>query len=98
MKKIKIFYRKEVIKFLKKNKDILTEEKLDNLILDFVRKYFYNKNINIDFKNLKNFWNKWEKFFRIRHWKIRIIFSIKNWDIFLADVKNIDFRWWVYKK
>ncbi len=50
-------------------------------------------NWNFSFYDLKKLWWFWN-LFRIRKWKIRIIFSIENWK---GIIEKIDFRWDIYK-
>lgn len=96
-KEVSIIYRKNVDKFLEKNKKTTNKEKIRGFVFKFLKKYFWKIDVNIDFKELKNFWKKWEKFFRIKDWNLRIIFQVENWEIILVDIHNVDFRWWVYK-
>ena len=92
-KQIKLTYLKKAYKFLKKN--IISEEKVEYLIVKFIKKVIYKKDENIDVKELKgNLKGK----YRIRQGKIRIIVSIKNNEIIIeVIIENIDFRGDIYK-
>lgn len=49
-KDLKITYLKKSKKFLDKNTSVITENEVDELIIKFVKKQFYNLDINIDYK------------------------------------------------
>ena len=55
MKNINISYSKSSKKFLDKNKNIITEEKTDNLIVKAILKIMYNKDENIDIAKMVNY-------------------------------------------
>ena len=76
-------------------KNIISEEKVEYLIVKFIKKVIYKKDENIDVKELKgNLKGK----YRIRQGKIRIIVSIKNNEIIIeVIIENIDFRGDIYK-
>jgi len=69
--------------------------KLDSklkLKIEKTLKLILNKKLDwLDIKPLK--WSL--NYFRCRIWQIRIIFYIKNWKI---KIKNLWFRWDIYKK
>jgi len=95
-KDIKLTYLKKATKFLKKNKNILTEQDVDDLIIKFIKKKFYNIDTNIDYKqmqgNLKNI-------YRIRKSDIRIILKIVDNEIIIeAIIQDIGFRGDIYRK
>ncbi len=52
-KTLKITYLKKSLKFLAKNKDIITESEVDDLIIKFIKKRFYGMDINIDYKQMQ---------------------------------------------
>lgn len=61
-----------------------------NELKEIVGDIYHNKFDWYDISSIK--WNKWH--FRIRKWKIRVIFEKKSWK---NIIKKIDTRWDVYK-
>ncbi len=49
-KEIKLTYLKKSKKFLDKNSGVITENQVDELVIKFVKKHFYNIDINVDYK------------------------------------------------
>jgi mRNA interferase RelE/StbE len=90
---VDIIYSKQVSSFLLKNSDLLSEEKLDTLIIHALKKIYDIEDINIDLKRLKG---KLTGFFRIRKGNIRIIFSIAKKEIVIVFVRQVDFRGNIY--
>jgi mRNA interferase RelE/StbE len=94
-KDIKLTYLKKATKFLDKNKDILTEEQADELIIKFIKKKFYNINTNIDYKQMQG---SVKDIYRIRKADIRIILKIVDNEIIIeAIIQDIGFRGNIYK-
>jgi len=92
---IKLTYLKKATKFLAKNKNILTETQVDELIIKFIKKKFYNIDTNIDFKQMKG---SISDIYRIRKSDIRVILKIVNNEIIIeAIIQDIGFRGDVYK-
>jgi mRNA interferase RelE/StbE len=94
-KDIKLTYLKAATKFLDKNRNKLSEDQVDALIIKFIKKKFYNVDINIDYKqmqgNLKNI-------YRIRKADIRVIVKIvDNAIIIEAIIQDIGYRGDIYK-
>jgi len=93
-KKIKITYLKKATKFLKKNR-IITEKEVDDLVIKFIKKHFFNIDENIDYKQMKG---NLKDFFRIRKANIRIIIQLIDGDIIIeAIINDIGFRGDIYK-
>ena len=91
---LKISYSKEADKFLKRNRDNITEDEVDSLIIIATRKILKIEEAHVDLKKLKG---RYRGSFRIRKGDIRIIFSLKKEDTPIAFVQDIDFRGNVYK-
>jgi len=90
---LKLTYLKKAQKFIDKNS--ITIEEIDKLVIKAVKKKIFNKNENIDIKDLKGIL---KGKIRIRKGKIRIIIEIKNNEIIIeAIIENIDFRGNIYK-
>ena len=95
VKEIKLTYLKKATKFLNKHKNILTEQQSDELIIKFIKKKFYNIDINIDYKQMQG---DIQDIYRIRKGDIRIIIKIANNEIIIeAIVQDIGFRGDIYK-
>ncbi|PRM88765.1 hypothetical protein CJ671_08580 [Aliarcobacter cryaerophilus] len=93
-KNLKITYLKKPQKFLDKNRDI-REDEIDDLIIKFVKKNFYNIDINIDYKPLQG---NLKDFFRIRKGNIRIIIQVLDNEIIIeVIIQDIGFRGDIYK-
>lgn len=94
-REIKLTYLKSAKKFLDKNKSILTESEVDELVIKFIKSKFYGIDININYKKLQG---EWDNFYRIRKGNIRVILSIKDDEIVIeAIVEDIGFRGDIYK-
>jgi len=93
-KKIKITYLKKATKFLKKN-SIITEKEVDELVIKFIKKHFFNIDENIDYKQMKG---SLKDIFRIRKGDIRIIVKVINEEIIIeAIINDIGFRGDIYQ-
>lgn len=93
--KLEIQYLKRADKFLYKNSNILSKEKVNQLIVKAVKKILLKEDINIDIKALKG---ELYNYYRIRLGKMRILFNFKNNEIkIIAIVSDIDFRGDIYK-
>ena len=94
MQKIKITYLKKSLKFLEKNRDKITEDDIDKLIILAIKKKILKQDINLDLKELKG---KLKGKSRIRKGKIRVIFEILEDEIIIeAIIDDIDFRGNIY--
>jgi len=94
-KDIKLTYLKKATKFLDKNKSILTEKQVDELVIKFIKKKIYNINTNIDYKQMSG---KISNIYRIRKANIRIIVKLENNNIIIeAIIADIGFRGDIYK-
>ena len=91
--KIRILYRKESEKFLQKNSNVITEDKVDKLLKSAARLIIFKENINIDLKKMKS---TVQNLFRIRNGKVRIIFKVLKNDIVILTVEDIGFRGNIY--
>ncbi len=95
-KDIKLTYLKKAKKFLDKNKSILTENQVDELLIKFIKKHFYKYDENIDYKQLQG---NLKDYFRIRKGNIRIIIKVVDGNILIeAIIEDIGFRGKIYKK
>ena len=80
---------------MNKNNSIITETQVDELIIKFIKKHFYNVDINIDYKQLQG---NLKDIFRIRKGNIRIIVKVVDDEIIIeAIIEDIGFRGDVYK-
>ena len=94
-KEIKLTYLKKSKKFLDKNSGVITENQVDELIIKFIKKHFYNVDINIDYKQLQG---NLKNIFRIRKGNIRIILKVVDDEIIIeAIIEDIGFRGDIYK-
>ncbi len=94
-KEIKLTYLKKSKKFLDKNSGVITENQVDELIIKFIKKHFYNIDINIDYKQLQG---NLKDIFRIRKGNIRIILKVVDDEIIIeAIIEDIGFRGDIYK-
>jgi len=91
---LEISYSKASDRFLSKNREVITEDELDKLIIQGVRKILKIEDAALDLKSLKG---KYRGYFRIRKGKIRIIFSLKKNKILVAFVHAVGFRKDIYK-
>jgi len=93
-KDIKLTYLKKATKFLSKNTNIITESQVDELIIKFIKKRFYNIDTNIDFKQMQG---SISDVYRIRKANIRIIVKTINDKIIIeAIIQDIGFRSDIY--
>ncbi|MEA2073610.1 MAG: hypothetical protein U9O86_08495 [Campylobacterota bacterium] len=94
-KEIKLTYLEKATKFLDKNKNILTLSQVDELVIKFIKKKFYNIDINIDYKQMQG---SIEDIYRIRKSNLRIILKLIDNEIIIeAIVQDIGFRGDIYK-
>ena len=92
---LEIHYLKRADKFFLKNSTIFSKEKSKELIIKSLKKLLLKEDVNIDVKRLKG---SFQKFYRIRSGKIRILFELKDESIkIIAIVNDIDFRGNIYK-
>lgn len=93
-KEIKLSYLKKAKKFLDKNKSVLNESQVDELVIKFIKKHFYNKDENIDYKQLQG---NLKNYYRIRKGNIRIILKVIDNNIVIeAIVEDIGYRGDIY--
>ena len=94
-KEIKLTYLKKAIKFLDKNKNILTQSQADELVVRFIKKKFYNIDINLDYKQMQG---GIDTIYRIRKGNVRILVSVVDNEIIIeAIIEAIGFRGDIYK-
>lgn len=89
---IRICYSRSAKKFIEKNSDKISQQKVNELILRAIQKIL-GSNINIDIKKLEG---KYKGLYRIRTGNIRIIFSIRTGVIHIVVVEDIGFRGNIY--
>ena len=83
LKSIKLTYLKKSKKFLDKYSDIISENDVDNIVINAIRKKVYKQNINIDLKDLKGIL---KGKLRIRKGKLRIIIQIIEDEIIIESI------------
>ena len=94
-KDIKLTYLKAATKFLAKNKDKISEDQIDILLVKFIKKRFYNVDVNIDYKQMQG---NIKDIYRIRKADIRVIVKVVNNEIIIeAIVQDIGYRGDIYK-
>lgn len=92
--KLKVNYSKSSEKFLKKNKNVLNEERVLELIGLSMKYLIKNEINNVDLKKLNGYS---DDRYRIRVGKVRIIFIYKEEKIIIVDIIDIGYRGHVYK-
>ena len=90
---IKFLYTNQSEKFLKKNKDAISRNTVNKLIIKGLQKIF-GKDVNVDIKKLRAYDGL---MYRIRKGNIRIIFSYEHKEIYIVTIENINFRDSAYK-
>ena len=94
-KDLKLTYLKKAKKFLDKNKNVINEKQVDELIIKFIKKHFFNYDENIDYKQLQG---NLKDYYRIRKSNIRLIIRVVDDNIIIeAIIENIGFRCDIYK-
>ncbi len=94
-KEIKLTYLKKAKKFLDKNKSVINENQVDDLVIKFIKRYFYKCDENIDYKALQG---NLKDYFRIRKGNIRIIIKVIDEEIIIETIiEDIGFRGKIYK-
>lgn len=94
-KELKLTYLKKAKKFLDKNKNVINEKQVDELIIKFIKKHFFNYDENIDYKQLQG---NLKDYYRIRKSNIRLIIRVVDDNIIIeAIIEDIGFRGDIYK-
>lgn len=94
-KELKLTYLKKAKKFLDKNKNVINEKQVDELIIKFIKKHFFNYDENIDYKQLQG---NLKDYYRIRKSNIRLIIRVVDNNIIIeAIIEDIGFRGDIYK-
>ena len=94
-KELKLTYLKKSKKFLDKNRHLILESDVDELIIKFIKSRFYNIETNVDYKQLQG---ELKDFYRIRKANIRIILRIVDNEVIIeAIIEDIGFRGDIYK-
>lgn len=94
-KELKLTYLKKAKKFLDKNKSVITESQVDELVIKFIMSRFFGKDTNVDFKQLQG---SLENIYRIRKGNIRIIVKVANDEVIIeAIIEDIGYRGDIYK-
>ena len=75
MKKIKITYLKKSVKFLQKNRNLISESDVERLIILTIKKKIFRDDVNVDCKELRG---ELKGKMRIRKGNIRVIITIKE--------------------
>ena len=92
--KLEISCSKASDRFLSKNRELMTEDELERLIIQSVRKILKIEDVALDIKSLKD---KYRGYFRIRKGKIRIIFSLKKDKVLIALIHAVGLRKDIYR-
>lgn len=94
-KELKLTYLKKAKKFLDKNKSVITESQVDELVIKFIMSRFFGKDTNVDFKQLQG---SLENIYRIRKSNIRIIVKVANDEVIIeAIIEDIGYSGDIYK-
>ena len=94
-KELELTYLKKAKKYLDKNKNVINEKQVDELIIKFIKKHFFNYDENIDYKQLQG---NLKDYYRIRKSNIRLIIRIVDDNIIIeANIEDIGFRGDIYK-
>ena len=72
-KELKLTYFKKAKKFLDKNKSVIDEKQVDELVIKFIKKHFFNCDENVDYKQLQG---NLKDYYRIRKSNIRLIIRV----------------------
>lgn len=92
---IDIVYSKASLSFLDKNKQTLSRDESDMLLIKGIKKLYKISIESIDIKAMKGE----KRVYRIRKGTLRIVFKIdENGTIIVVSVSAIDFRGNIYKK
>ncbi|HPG29791.1 MAG TPA: type II toxin-antitoxin system RelE/ParE family toxin [bacterium] len=91
--KLQINYSKNANKFILKNQNILDYPKVRQLINSAINKIYNIESATINLKPLKG---NYKGYWRIRCGDIRIIFTVKNDEIFIVFIQDIGFRCGIY--
>lgn len=94
-KELKFTYLKKAKKFLEKNQNVIDEKQVDELVIKFVKKHFFNYDENVDYKQLQG---NLKDYYRIRKSNIRLIIKVVDDSIVIeAIIEDIGYRGDIYK-
>ena len=94
-KELKLTYFKKAKKFLDKNKSVIDEKQVDELVIKFIKKHFFNCDENVDYKQLQG---NLKDYYRIRKSNIRLIIRVIDDNIIIeAIIEDIGYRGDIYK-
>lgn len=94
-KELKLTYLKKAKKFLDKNKNVIDEKQVDELVIKFIKKHFFNCDENVDYKQLQG---NLKDYYRIRKSNIRLIIRVIDDNIIIeAIIEDISYRGDIYK-
>ena len=94
-KELKLTYLKKAKKFLDKNKSVIDEKQVDELVIKFIKKHFFNCDENVDYKQLQG---NLKDYYRIRKSNIRLIIRVIDDNIIIeAIMEDIGYRGDIYK-
>lgn len=94
-KELKLTYLKKAKKFLDKNRNVIDEKQVDELVIKFIKKHFFNYDENVDYKQLQG---NLKDYYRIRKSNIRLIIRVVDDNIVIeAIIEDIGYRGDIYK-
>lgn len=90
---IRFIYSDQAEKFVRKNSDQLSFEKVEEAIRLSFKKIHHRERNNADVKKLKA---EWKGHWRVRLGSIRIVFRYENGEPIITYITRIEFRGSVY--
>lgn len=94
-KELKLTYLKKAKFFLDKNRNVIDEKQVDELVIKFIKKHFFNYDENVDYKQLQG---NLKDYYRIRKSNIRLIIRVVDDNIVIeAIIEDISYRGDIYK-
>ena len=94
-KELKLTYLKKAKKFLDKNQNVIDEKQVDELVIKFIKKHFFNYDENVDYKLLQG---NLKDYYRIRKSNIRLIIRVVDDNIIIeAIIEDLGYRGDIYK-
>jgi mRNA interferase RelE/StbE len=90
---IRFIYSDQAEKFVRKNSDSLSFEKVEEVVRLSLKKIIERERNNADIKKLKA---EWKGHWRVRMGSIRVIFRYENSEPVITYITRIEFRGSVY--